>query len=704
MGFKKFLKENYIRISKFSLPIVSMGIGREREISENFISHNRAKKEGLLWKNVDPNYDQNSRWGDKELSTHMRRNRRIFKTSDKMKEHEKEQEPLSDDEKRAIEKYTDTSKGINQKLYHIHNGGGGMNSDDPDMKHVSNLDNIMGKRKSLGGIVYTGLGTKFHRNIGNMLKRGITHNPSYTSVSNDIEVAKGFSQRDNEGNHHVLEIHLPKDHPGVFVPPYSFWGESEHETVLPRGMSFKIHPKPKLYNKQGIIYHVWKAHPVNKEEAEVEHNKNLNKMLDNYDAVGLQDYHDNEASEDDKKILKPLTERDHQKQLEYFGDKRNHALLAGNSSLRPDLQEYFEKSNIPGIMKHFARTTGNPDLHKKYLSKGLHNELMRNPQIGADIAKEVAEKGDPRHFHHMLVNMENPGWSTENDRKLDEVLPIMINRGDLSTHHKILNTDFQKENGDYHADHISHMIKLNNPNLTKKLLVSQKSHVKYISDDDRKSLLNIADPKDKHHVFSGASSNFNIDVAKNGSDEDKLAMLRKFEEDYGGAGIGDVTKHLSNSKNVSILKKLANNDWMIDKETKNKLAPIHDYQIEKYINDPETHKLLIHNPNIEKQHLMRMTNSNPSIVNDIIERHHADHLPIPHYHAVHVINHIAKNHAKHIKGKNIDKFHDMILNADTYTLTHDALDHVINHSKDSLKRGHALEKKNKLIDIESNQI
>ena len=77
-----------------------------------------------------------------------------------------------------------------------------------------------------------------------------------TSTSIDHRIAKQFTQSHEEDKHntleHVLHIHLPKGHPGVYVAHVSKAHSlddiplevNEKEFILPRGTKLKLHPTP----------------------------------------------------------------------------------------------------------------------------------------------------------------------------------------------------------------------------------------------------------------------------------------------------------------------------------------------------------------------------------------------------------------------------------------------------------------------------
>lgn len=198
---------------------------------------------------------------------------------------------------RSVEKYTGFSGDINQELIHKAAGKPGSSFDTDayrdlndkerstlkrgHARKVTALDSFIDNhpRTSHDMVVYHGT----HRwNPGKESAKhpeGHIHLPAYTSTSIDKHKANAFAAGHThfktDAGHHILEIHLPKGHKGVYLGSHSIH-DDEKEFLLPRGTNLKIHPNPtkmshtvhgydykeKVWKPQQKEVHVWKATPV----------------------------------------------------------------------------------------------------------------------------------------------------------------------------------------------------------------------------------------------------------------------------------------------------------------------------------------------------------------------------------------------------------------------------------------------------------
>ena len=81
-------------------------------------------------------------------------------------------------------------------------------------------------------------------------KEGIIHHPAYLSTSVDQHIAEDFARSralgqamdKKDGTPHMLKIHVPKGHPGLYMPStseHSTLAQEEKEFVLPRNTRLK---------------------------------------------------------------------------------------------------------------------------------------------------------------------------------------------------------------------------------------------------------------------------------------------------------------------------------------------------------------------------------------------------------------------------------------------------------------------------------
>lgn len=184
--------------------------------------------------------------------------------------------PMSNigDHDSAIEMYTTTSRHVNRTLLKHYEAG----YDDPpkiNEHNIQNLDKAIGHHKLEHELhVYSGVG--FHPGEKcQMCPKGTIHLPAYTSTSICKKTATTFSHAiegttdkyKHEPVNHVLHIHLKKGQRGLYVGKNSAYDQNEHEYILPRHTTLKVHPKPSVvpeggHNGNDYKTYIWHAHVI----------------------------------------------------------------------------------------------------------------------------------------------------------------------------------------------------------------------------------------------------------------------------------------------------------------------------------------------------------------------------------------------------------------------------------------------------------
>ncbi len=182
----------------------------------------------------------------------------------------------NDNELNAMQEYSTDSQSLNRGL---HSGGRLSQNDSYIHKHLQTAIHRVKTPHHM--VVYSGL--KYSPEIrGNIEPHGsVYHHKAYLSASLNHTVATGFSgetyeEQENGDVHvhrHVLKIHVPKGHPGIYMEDHSM-NPFEHEMLLPPGTRLKIHSHPKVHlgsvydkkgpfdsisnpKKQKTFYHFW---------------------------------------------------------------------------------------------------------------------------------------------------------------------------------------------------------------------------------------------------------------------------------------------------------------------------------------------------------------------------------------------------------------------------------------------------------------
>lgn len=173
--------------------------------------------------------------------------------------------PISREHSDTLANYTGASSGssaiINKKLIDDYYG----KKPDPAKEHIqkatqkaiNNLDQITKHnriRRQLS--VYSGLGFDPSQHVNS---QGHLHMPAFTSATHDKEVAYSFAQMNHKDGltqaRHILHIHLMPYDNATHISGHSL-SPHEHETILPRNTTLKVHPEPTILS-DGT--HVWNS-------------------------------------------------------------------------------------------------------------------------------------------------------------------------------------------------------------------------------------------------------------------------------------------------------------------------------------------------------------------------------------------------------------------------------------------------------------
>jgi hypothetical protein len=166
----------------------------------------------------------------------------------------------------SIYNYNDSnqSKLMNGYLWEKHKNPEGFSQNESAETNIRNLDSAINSHKTPHKLaVYSGT-VHDPRELKN--SEGIMHHPAYLSTSIDESVGNSFAHRNKTSdkgiNHtHILKIHVPKGHPGAYVPATGLDLNYEKEFILPRGTNLKHIKKTKedISNNSKIFTHHMKV-------------------------------------------------------------------------------------------------------------------------------------------------------------------------------------------------------------------------------------------------------------------------------------------------------------------------------------------------------------------------------------------------------------------------------------------------------------
>lgn len=175
---------------------------------------------------------------------------------------------------KSLNQYTDSSYQINDELVKHHNDP--QNMSQKNARHTAHIDHAL-NNSHLEHDVHVYHGT-YKWNPGIESKKNVAGHvkiPTFMSTSINKKWAHRFSgarwvndssnkemiARNNPKGAHVLHIHLKKGQKGMYIGNNSMAG-NEHELLLPRNQTLKIHPKPTVL-RDGT--HIWHTKVVDQE-------------------------------------------------------------------------------------------------------------------------------------------------------------------------------------------------------------------------------------------------------------------------------------------------------------------------------------------------------------------------------------------------------------------------------------------------------
>lgn len=193
----------------------------------------------------------------------LRKNDNAHDTGTITKQLLKDAEPLSKEHEETLRSYTcTTSADINKKLIDDHNGKK-TDSNGPlsyAQKTIKNLDQITSHPIRRHLHVYSGLGFDPSQHMNS---QGHLHMPAFTSVTHDKKVAHKFAQDSQDAGRtedkHILHIHLRPYDRATHISGLSYDPE-EHESIIPRNTTLKIHPKPTILSDGTHVWHAQVHH------------------------------------------------------------------------------------------------------------------------------------------------------------------------------------------------------------------------------------------------------------------------------------------------------------------------------------------------------------------------------------------------------------------------------------------------------------
>ena len=198
--------------------------------------------------------DQYNAWKAHNDNHHLGNN--ADEVSDKLKEKSKPFE--NPEEKHEVKQYTADSSDTNHALISHHLRGEPIA--DYLHKSIRRLDTATNHPIGHHVHLYSGIG---FNPAEHLVGEHHIHLPAYTSMTHDKRVASDFADYRASGDQktrHILHVHMRPEDKGLHVSHASTFS-TEHETILPRRTTLKVHPEPEIIHlHNGHKLHIWHAH------------------------------------------------------------------------------------------------------------------------------------------------------------------------------------------------------------------------------------------------------------------------------------------------------------------------------------------------------------------------------------------------------------------------------------------------------------
>jgi hypothetical protein len=169
-------------------------------------------------------------------------------------------DPISKEHAETLRYYSGPDSAvINKKLIDDHYGkkpdsSGSLPKEYID-KAIKHLDKITSHNIRRQLHVYSGLGFDPSKHVDS---QGHLHMPAFTSVTHDKNVAHKFAQTNHKEGRteakHILHIHLKSYDRATHISGHAFVPD-EHESILPRNTTLKVHPEPTMLSDGTHVWH-----------------------------------------------------------------------------------------------------------------------------------------------------------------------------------------------------------------------------------------------------------------------------------------------------------------------------------------------------------------------------------------------------------------------------------------------------------------
>ena len=179
-------------------------------------------------------------------------------------DHVKKNHDLNKKQIDRVNLYSNNSKSLSYELIKAHKNKSDLTDYNKTVTH--HLDSATNKPIGHETHLYSGLGFNPAKMTN---ENGHVHLPAYMSLTHDKTIAHKFALKPHEDavtakekkethDIHILHLHMKESDKGLHISHLSEFSK-EHETILPRNTTIKVHHEPTVYYHEGRKVHIWHA-------------------------------------------------------------------------------------------------------------------------------------------------------------------------------------------------------------------------------------------------------------------------------------------------------------------------------------------------------------------------------------------------------------------------------------------------------------
>lgn len=260
--FKQFIKTKIKKVAPILIPVAPVHGTHSKKKPTKRVNENLQEKAEVKYSNQTnhPEVRNADDWDNHHDNNHLGANH--HSVSDKL--HIEHKEYKKADPEGRVHDYTSNSERLNGHLLERAKGSAYAEADHHYYKHhIDGIDKAFehehGKAKH-DIHLYHGTANWHPGKLAAKHPEGHVKSAAYLSTTHYKKLARDYAHNGG-ANSHILHIHVKKGQKALHIGEHSAYPE-EHETLLPRNTTLKIHPKPTVLHTGTKVWH---AHIVDQD-------------------------------------------------------------------------------------------------------------------------------------------------------------------------------------------------------------------------------------------------------------------------------------------------------------------------------------------------------------------------------------------------------------------------------------------------------